>query len=228
MDISFEPTNSFCYRFARYTALPEILQIPEVASGMDFRLIELVRAVTERHLTQEQQDATFIRPKAGGAVTVGKTIRFYVPFIAKNTKQLINLGAGLFRIPDVEDSDLEEAELEAEELAGESAEASELSGTLYAYTFPTLVQHGRPFPIKIGLASGDAEKRVADQCRQAATFENPLVLKTWPTRRVRWMEAAVHNTLRIRGKWREDAPGKEWFNTTIEEVDSIVRFIEQR
>ncbi|WP_334165559.1 GIY-YIG nuclease family protein [Achromobacter mucicolens] len=228
MDINFEPTNSFCYRFARYIALPEILQKPEVASGREFRLIELVRAVIEEHLTQEQQDAVFVRPKAGGTVTVGKTIRFYVPFIAKNTKQLVSLGAGLFRMPDVEESDLEEAELEAEELTGESAEASELSGTLYAYTFPTLIQQDRPFPIKVGLASGDAEKRVVDQCRQAATFENPRVLKTWPTSRVRWMETAVHNTLRIRGKWREDAPGREWFDTTIEEVDSIVRFIEQR
>jgi hypothetical protein len=228
MDIDFEPTNSFCYRFARYKALPEILQQPEVASGDQFRLIEFVRAITDKYLTTDQQAATFERPRAGGSVSVGKTIRFYVPFIAKNTGQLINLGAGLFRIPGDEEDDLEEAELEGEELAGEEVEESTLAGTLYAFTFPMLMRDGAPFPIKIGLASGDAEKRVADQCRKSASFENPRILGTWTAQRVRALELAVHNTLKNRGRWRENVPGLEWFDTTVEEIDSIVRFIQER
>lgn len=63
MNLEFEPTNSFCYNFARYTALPEILQRPEVASGDDFRLIDVARAVIDRHLTKEQQAQKFVRPQ---------------------------------------------------------------------------------------------------------------------------------------------------------------------
>jgi hypothetical protein len=140
---------------------------------------------------------------------------------------LISLGNGIFKKPSDEGAELEEAELESEEYAESSdPEIADLGGTLNAYSFPTLIKTGNPFPIKIGLASGDAEKRVQDQCRQAASFESPKVLKTWPAKRIRFIELAVHNTLRARGRWREDAPAREWFDSTLDEVD-IVRFIEQ-
>lgn len=230
MRLEFEPTNSFCYNFARYTALPEVLQRPEVASGDDFRLIDVARSVIDAHLTPEQQAQTFERPRAGGRVTIGKTIRFYIPFIAKNTGMLTNLGAGIFRLPsveDVSDEELEQAALESEEQDIDASDDIDTSGTIYAYTFPLLIKDSGPYPIKIGLASGDVEKRVFTQCRQAASFEPPRILKTWPTPRVRALELAVHYVLRVRGRWRENAPGKEWFDTTIEEIDGIVEFIDQ-
>jgi hypothetical protein len=228
MQLSFEPTNSFCYNFARYVALPEIQQRPEVITGDDFRLIDVARDVIDAHLTPEQQTQTFERPQAGGQVSIGKTIRFYIPFIAKRTGMLTNLGGGIFRLPLVDDlsaDDLEEAALESEEMDVDESGGIDLSGTLYAFTFPLLIKERGPYPIKVGLASGDADKRVMTQCRQAASFEQPRILRTWPTSRVRALELAVHNVLRVRGRWREDAPGKEWFDTTIDEVDEIIRFI---
>lgn len=228
--MNFEPTNSFCYNFARYTALPEILERPEVASGSEFRLIEVARAVIDAHLSAEQQALTFERPQAGGRAGIGKTIRFYIPFIAKKTGMLTSLGDGVFRLPspeDISDDDLEEAALDGEELGLDEADGVDLSGSLYAYTFPMLIRPSGPYPIKVGLASGDPDKRVFTQCRQAASFEQPRILMTWPASRVRSLELAVHNILRVRGRWREDAPGKEWFDTTIEEIDAIVRFISQ-
>lgn len=230
MNLEFEPTNSFCYNFARYTALPEILQRPEVASGDDFRLIDVARAVIDRHLTKEQQAQKFVRPVAGGSVSIGKTIRFYIPFIAKNTGMLTNLGGGIFRLPtveDVSDEDLEQAALESEEQEIDGVGDIDSSGSIYAYTFPLLIKESGRYPIKIGLASSDVEKRVHTQCRQAASFEQPRILKTWPTQRVRALELAVHYVLRVRGRWRENAPGKEWFDTTIGEINEIVAFIER-
>lgn len=36
MDIPFESTRSFCYKFGRYIVLQEIQQMPEVTSGEEF------------------------------------------------------------------------------------------------------------------------------------------------------------------------------------------------
>jgi hypothetical protein len=46
-------------------------------------------------------------------------------------------------------------------------------------------------------------------------------MMTWQVQRV----AAVHSTLEARGSKRQ-APGTEWFDTTIEEVKSIVNFVQ--
>jgi hypothetical protein len=39
------------------------------------------------------------------------------------------------------------------------------------------------------------------------------------------VEDAIHSTLEARGSKRQ-APGTEWFDTTIEEVKSIVNFVQ--
>lgn len=36
---------------------------------------------------------------------------------------------------------------------------------------------------------------------------------------------AAHNVLKVRGKWRENIPGVEWFNTTVAEVEAIIAFV---
>lgn len=228
MDFTFEPTNSFCYRFARYKAIPEILLKPEVAGGEQFRLIDLVRGVINEHLTPDQQNATFKRARAEGYESVGRAIRFYVPFIAKNTGQLIKLGGGWFRLPsgeDISEEELEDASSESLE-AQEEVESEDASGTVYAFSFPLLVRVGAPFPIKVGMATGDVDKRVAFQCRQSAIFENPVILGRWPAKQVRALELAIHNILRARGKWRDNVPGIEWFDTTADEISSIVAFVQ--
>lgn len=55
MTLPFEATRSFCYQFGRYTVLPEIEAMPQVKSGDEFRLVDLVQQVLDRHLTPEQQ-----------------------------------------------------------------------------------------------------------------------------------------------------------------------------
>ena len=54
MQTPFEPTNSFCYQFSRYTVLPEIIALPEVQTGKQFSLVEMVKKVVDRHLALEQ------------------------------------------------------------------------------------------------------------------------------------------------------------------------------
>ena len=200
----------------------------EVQSGEPVRLIELARKVIEQHLSPEQQNATFVRAESKKVMSVAAAIRWYIPFLSKNTKQLVSLGAGIFRLPQPEDLDEDEVESEAIDAAADVGltDETDLSGWLYAFTFNLIMKAGGPFPIKIGRAD-DVEKRVAQQCRGSAVFQQPTVLKRWQVKNQGAAERAVHNVLRYRGKWRDDAPGVEWFNTTTEEIDSIVAFLEQ-
>jgi hypothetical protein len=158
---------------------------------------------------------------------VASSVKFYIPFIAENTGQLINLTGGMFRLPTAEDVDEDEVEAEAVDAATADGvdEGTDFSGWIYAFSFPMLVRDDGPFPIKIGKTSGDVTARVTTQCRQSASFEMPVVLASWKVKRMTPTELAIHNVLKARGKWREKAPGTEWFDSTTAEVDAIVAFV---
>lgn len=224
---TFEPTSSWCYRFARYRAIPEILAMPEVANGQPVRLIDLSRRVLDAHLTKEEQASRYPRAKANGEITVAASVKFYIPFVAEQTGQLVNLGGGMFRLPteeDVNEEDIETAAVDAG-VADGVGEAADFDGWIYAFSFPAIQQPDGPFPIKVGKTAGDVDSRVTSQCKQSAIFENPIILGRWQVTRVGPTELAVHNVLKARGKWRENAPGTEWFDTTISEIDAIVKFV---
>lgn len=222
MSIQFEVTNSFCYRFARYTVLPEIIALPEVQSGEPFRLVELVKKVVDQFLTVEQQFSSYLRAETGEPLTVIKTIKWYVPFIAKKTEQLIPAGNGIYRIPVV--TDIDEADAEDAALEDGGPEAAEAEGFIYAFTFPALISQHGVFPIKIGMTVNDVQQRVMNQCRGSAIFDNPMVLGHWKVTRVGFVESAIHKVLAARGKWRESVPGTEWFDTSVDEIKSIIDF----
>ena len=97
---------------------------------------------------------------------------------------------------------------------------------VYAYSFPSIIRQAGKFPIKVGLTTGDdAAARVKSQCKQTCCFEHPKVLQVWNVQRVSAVEDAIHATLKARGSKR-DAPGTEWFDTTPEEIDAIVKFVQ--
>ncbi len=226
---AFEPTSSWCYRFSRYRALPEILAMPEVANGQPVRLIEFSRQVLDTHLTKEQQAVRFSRAKAEGEISVAASVKFYIPFIAEQTGQLVNLGRGMFRLPtdeDLNEEDIEDAAVDAGVAEGVD-EGADFDGWIYAFSFPALQQPERAFPIKVGKTTSDVDSRVYNQCKSSATFDNPIILGRWKVLRVGPMEVAVHNVLKARGKWRENVPGMEWFDTTIAEIEQIIDFVTQ-
>lgn len=201
--------------------------MPEVANGQPVRLIELSRRVLDAHLTTEQQSERYPRAKANGELTVAASVKFYIPFIAQQTGQLMNLGGGMFRLPtdeDVDEEDLEAAAVDAG-VADGVGEAADLAGWIYAFSFPAIQQRDNAFPIKVGKTASDVDLRVNDQCRKSATFENPIILGRWRVPRVGPMELAVHNVLKARGRWRENVPGTEWFDTTISEIEEIIDFV---
>ncbi|HXC52185.1 MAG TPA: GIY-YIG nuclease family protein [Candidatus Limnocylindrales bacterium] len=232
MNIQFEPTKSFCYRFARYELLDEIAKEPEAVSGMVFRMLDVSKRVIERHLTPQQLAMEIPAARADRVEPVYRALKFWVAYEAKHLagSPFVWLGnKGTFRLKSDADfqQEIEEAELEIEDDGDDDDQVVEFDGWIYAFSFPVLVKEGAAFPIKVGKTISDVEGRVNYQCRSSAVFDNPRILDRWQVKRVSAVESAIHATLKSRGKWRENVPGTEWFDTTISEIDTIVKFVTQ-
>lgn len=219
----FEATRSFCYRFGRYTVLPEILAMPEVTCGGDFKLTSLAQLVIDKYITSEQQQIKIKKAQSDQLDPIHSIIKFFVSFIAKDQEIFVRVGTGIYRAKTAED--ITDVELDDAALADGDEDTAEFDGWIYAFSFPSLVRIDGPFPIKIGKTVGDVTERVNQQCKASAAFENPVVLEKWQVNRVGPTELATHNVLKARGKWRENVPGTEWFDTTVEEVRLILNFI---
>lgn len=230
MQPQFEPTRSFCYQFGRYTVLAEIDEMPEVKSGAEFRMVDLVQKVLDNYLTQEQQQVRIKKANSMQTDPVHSIVKFFASFIAKENDLYVRLKPGVYRARTVDEivaevDQISDAQIEDAAIADGDSEAVEFDGWIYAFSFPVLVKEDVPFPIKIGMTTGAVEDRVAIQCRGSATFDNPVILGRWQVNRVGATEKAAHNVLKARGKWRENIPGTEWFNTTVQEVQSIIDFV---
>ena len=221
----FEATSSWCYHFARYEALPTILSKLEVAAGEVILLRDYTQSVLDECLTPDQQNLTYKRANSDGDVKIKSSVKYFVAFMAAETGEMMNLGKGTFQkilatsqavVDAAEDAAIDDAEPDAVE------DEDDLKGWVYAFTFPLIQKTDIPFPIKIGKARLDVFARVTAQCKGSATFEQPMILGRWEVPRMSHAESAIHAVLKAKGKWREGVPGIEWFNTTLQEIDSIV------
>lgn len=222
-NLVFEPNSSFAYNFSRKVVLEELEEHPAVASGEPFHLLTVAVPIIEGHLTPEQLANTY--PRANNPdqfMKMRDAIKFFTRLLCKNSSPwLEDLGAGNFRLKSVEDvtnEELDEAEEDDEIEIG--------IGWVYAYSFPVLVKQGLAFPIKVGKTASDVGARVAEQARGAALFEPPVLLGSWKVKNVTHAEQAIHQLLKQRGKWVSDAPGREWFATTLEEIKSLIDIME--
>ncbi len=227
---SFEATRSFCYQFGRYTVLAEIEAMPEVKSGAEFRMVDLTQQILDKYLTPEQQQVRIKKANSDQTEPLHSIVKFFASFIAKQNDLFVRVRPGIYRAHSEDEiaaaeEGITDAEIEDAAIADGDVEAVEFDGWVYAFSFPALVRPDAPFPIKIGMTTGTVEERVAFQCKGSATFDNPVILGRWQVNRVGATEKAAHNVLRARGKWRENIPGIEWFNTTVSEVESIIAFV---
>lgn len=219
----FEPTRSYAYRFVRYTVLPEVTKKVAALGEEQFLLREIAWPIIDRLLTKEQQDVRVPKAQSEGDDSMSSIVRFYVNFLAKGLDLYQSLGGGYFRAHT--DADISEDELVDAAIESGDEEVDEFDGWIYAFSFPSIVKTDGVFPIKIGRTVGDVEARVTDQVKGSASFEQPIILGRWKVKRIVPCELAIHNILKARSKWRENAPGREWFDTTITEVESIIKFV---
>jgi len=228
LPIEFEPNASFCYKFARYHLLPELAQEPEALSGEPFKLNPVINRVLNRYLTENQMGLSYpARDTEGKTHQVGAAIRFFASLRAKRGPEspFVWLGqSGMYRLKSDTELTLEAAEDEDEAI--EDQADVEFNGWIYAFTFPAIKRVQETFPIKVGLTTAvDVETRVLGQCKGSGFFEKPEILGRWQVKRVAQVEDAIHAVLKARGRWKEDAPGDEWVITSIDEIQSIVSFI---
>lgn len=193
-------------------------------------MVDLVQEVLDKYLTPDQQQVRIKKANSDRTEPLHSIVKFFASFIAKENELFVRVLPGIYRAHTVDEIDVAEgsisdAQIEDAAIADGDIEAIEFGGWIYAFSFPALVRNDSFFPIKIGMTTGSVEERVNVQCRAAATFDNPIVLGRWLVNRVGPTEKAAHNVLKARGKWRENIPGVEWFNTTIAEVESIIAFV---
>lgn len=219
MTIPFEPTRSYVYKASRYELLPRIAEIVGEFGDEPFQLREIASRVLAETYTTEQLEIRIKKAESDMTEKMSKIFGFYIPFLAKNLKFFENLGGGKYRNISIVD-ELAEADAVATDV-----ESSD-SGHIYAYSFPSIKKSDGRFPIKVGLTTtGDTDARVMQQCKQTCCFEYPIVLRSWEVQRVASVEDAIHSILEARGSKRP-APGTEWFDTTIEEIEAIVKFVQ--
>ncbi len=219
MTIPFEPTRSYVYKAARYELLPRIAEIARDFGDEPFLLREISKRLLAETYTPEQLEIRIKKAESDRTEKMSAIFGFYIPFLAENLRVFENLGGGKFRNISI-DEELAEADAVATDVESDD------SGIIYAYSFPSIKKNDGRFPIKIGLTTtGDTNARVTQQCKQTCCFEYPIVLKTWEVLRVAAVEDAIHSTLEARGSKRQ-APGTEWFDTTLEEIETIVKFVQ--
>lgn len=89
-----------------------------------------------------------------------------------------------------------------------------------AYKERASLKGNQTWECKIGRTDNDPIQRVMGQARTCYP-EFPRIALIIKCSDSITLESALHNILKIRGKWISDAPGNEWFMTTPEEIKNI-------
>lgn len=221
--LEYTATSRFGYRFSRYLVLPRITESDEFNSGQPFQLSPMIEAITNEYLSPAEQQATYFK-KNGDPESVFDAIRWYVRYVGKDIDSIEFVERGWYRMPTGEQPvDNNEDEID-EEIADEAGPTTD--GWIYAFTFPELVKD-EAFPIKIGMTIRDVDERVADQCKGSAFFSKPKILQSWNVQKVSLTERTVQGLLKLSGQWKADAPGSEWFVTTLTEIERIIEIVQR-
>jgi len=221
--LEYEASSSFGFRFSRYLVLPRITESEEFKTGQPFHLLPMIRSITSEYLTQGEQQATYTRPN-GKHESVFDAIRWYVPNLGRQRGIIERVEPGWYRMPTGEQEVGNGGDEIEEEIAEEAGTATD--GWIYAFTFPDLIKD-ESFPIKVGMTIRDVEERIADQCRGSAFFSSPKILGSWRVNQVSLTERTVQGLLKLSGQWKSDAPGSEWFVTTVAEIERILGIVQR-
>ena len=97
---------------------------------------------------------------------------------------------------------------------------------VYAYYYPEYrKKQSGSFKIKVG-RSVDYRGRIAEQSRATGMPEEIEVAVLWRTDKPEAAEKLLHDHLKFRGKHLPDAPGREWFLTSPDEIRKIIESIQ--
>lgn len=214
-----EVSSSAAYRLAREVVIPRLrAEVFPLKGAEPFSLRDEIYAIMDDEvrngrITRQQLEAGAKVMANGATATLAALTRYYALHLLKSWGEVMSTDVrGMFVLSDVAVE--QEEEEEAEE------EGHILSGSIYAYTFPSL----KGSMIKVGKATGEVHERIKQQLG-TANPEAPVVLKVWNDTNIGAMETAIHGILKARGKWVDAPRAKEWFRASVEEVDAIIHFV---
>ena len=100
---------------------------------------------------------------------------------------------------------------------------------VYVYYYETykqyaLLQGKKAWECKVGRTDVDPIQRVLGQASTCYP-ESPHIALIIRCDNSNIIETTLHNILKLKGRWIENAPGKEWFITSPEEIEVIYRSI---
>lgn len=128
------------------------------------------------------------------------------------------------------DSTSSPEDLESEELVSAAdVVLGKGRSAVYVYYYPAYrdaaLQKGEvEWPCKIGRTDRDPLNRVISQAATALPEYPHMAIILWTDAPSKW-ELLLHNILSIRGKAMAQAPGSEWFMTSIDEIIGIIDFV---
>lgn len=215
------------YAYAGITLSPAIAAglIQELFTGCGpVRREQMVTAVVNRHLEQGG-----LPGRSAAAPTVNKALQSL-----RAAQMVTNPSIGHWVIGEQPAAKIGN-ERPPRDPAGASAaskpDPAEAYGApgLYVYYYPAYrtlanMRGEGIWPCKVGRSSVDIAGRVASQSGTALP-ERPVLVLAVLTPQDRDLEAAVHATLRLRGKGMPDSPGSEWFLIDPDEVAELVRLL---
>lgn len=214
-----EINGSAAYRLASQVVIPRLrAEVFPAQGATPFSLRDAVYKilqdeVAQGHLTQAEIDTTSRVSASGVNTSLASQTRWYVRHLLKMS--------GAVMLSDVRGLVVLTDPVAALEDAEEDEEDEEtITGSIYAYTFPSL----RNQMLKVGKASGNVNDRITQQMG-TGNPEAPVILRVWPVADINAMETAIHGVLKARGKWVEAPKAREWFRTTVDEVDQIIGFV---
>ncbi len=124
---------------------------------------------------------------------------------------------------DSDHDNLNSENLEPEKIIGSGKQS------VYLYYYPAYqrlaeLQDKAVWACKVGRSRSGAISRIGSQTRTALP-EFPKVGLLIKTDESNLMEKTIQNILRLQGRHKQDAPGKEWFITSPSEVERVYESI---
>ncbi len=192
--------------------------IKELYTGQTTHIQEIKNVVDQTH---RERDGLSSRARFHHPVTLALSRM-------KNEGQADNPRQGYWLILSTT-QDSVKVDSERNNLDAEDLEPEKIIGTgkhsVYLYYFPIYKRYAREqneevWPCKIGKAMNDPINRIISQTRTALP-EYPKVGLIIKTDALNLMESTIQNILKLQGKQKQDAPGKEWFITSPSEVETV-------
>lgn len=210
------------YKYCNISLTPAIFKelLIEFYDGKQFKRKEAIDNIIAYH-----------QNKGGTPPTMEYAALFKAVTKKLNDKGLQNRRYGVWRlnykvqetIIDINEKKEKLVKIEADKQIGEGI------SSVYVYYYDIYKRYAESreqtiWECKIGKSDTEPIERVLSQVKTSYP-ELPHIALIIRCSDSQNLEKAIHHILKVRGRWIEEAPGIEWFNTNPEEIERIYEFI---